>query len=294
MPYEKTGYLHQHFRLFHLRDTDNREYAYHYHDFDKIIYFISGKVDYMIEGKKYELEPYDFVLINQNEIHKPIVDFTVPYERLILYIEHDFLTGYRKESYNLSDCFQRTKEEGTNVVRFPAGANGRLYETLLRLKKNESEKGYAGELYGELLFLEFMILLNRACLENEFSWHPTAKYNRKVIEIIQYVNGHLGEELTIDALAGLVFMSKYHMMRQFKKETGYSIHQYITEKRILAAKDRILKGTPATVAAMECGFRDYSTFLRAFRKKTGAVPSGVLDMASSDRISFGTVSRENT
>ncbi len=273
--YEKAGYLNKHYKLFHLKDCDSREFDYHYHDFDKIVYFLDGKVNYMIEGKKFLLEPYDFLLVNRNEIHKPMVDFSVPYERVILYIDHDFLSGYANGDYNLAECFQRTAEEKTNVVRFPAIATRQLADTLHRMEASDKENAYAGELYGELLFLEFMIQINRACKENEFAYHHTAKYNKKIIDILQYINENLPEELTIDSLAERFYMSKYHMMRRFKEETGYSIHQYISEKRILAAKTMLLSGTPATTAAMECGFKDYSTFARAFRKRLGNMPSKI-------------------
>ena len=63
------------------------------------------------------------------------------------------------------------------------------------------------------------------------------------------------------------------MMRQFKEETGYSIHQYILEKRLLAAKGLIREGMSAGAAALECGFQDYSAFARAFKKKMGMAPS---------------------
>ena len=287
--YEKTGYLNQHYKIFHLKDSDRREYNYHYHDFDKIIFFLNGKVDYMIEGKKYSLEPYDFVLVNRNEIHKPMVEFTMPYERIIFYVRHEFLEKYAAEGCDLTKCFVKSQEQKSNVVRFPASVTRLLSETLWRLEENGRKESFGEALYGEILFLEFMIQLNRACLENEFAYHHTAKYNKKVIDILQYINEHLSEELSIDKLAERFFLSKYHMMRQFREETGYSIHQYILEKRILAAKDMILGGTQATVAAMECGFKDYSTFARAFRKKMGSMPS--------EAGMFGTeneVSRKNT
>ena len=53
---EKTGYLREEFRLFHIKDQTEREYHYHYHDFHKIIVFLSGRVIYHIEGKAYHLE----------------------------------------------------------------------------------------------------------------------------------------------------------------------------------------------------------------------------------------------
>lgn len=271
--YEKTGYLHQHYKMFHLHDSASRDFTYHYHDFNKIIFFINGKADYMIEGKKYTLEPYDFIFVNRNEIHKPMVDFSVPYERIILYIEHSFIEQYKGKDYDLTTCFAKTFEEKTNVVRFPAVITRQLFETLSRMEDNSKNVPYAGELYGEILFLEFMIQINRACLENKYAYHHTAKYNKKVIELIQFINDNLSQELSIDVLSERFYISKYYMMRQFKEETGYSIHQYISEKRILAAKSMILCGMPASTAAMECGFKDYSTFARAFKKKIGSMPS---------------------
>ena len=80
---EKTGYLKEEFRLFHINDRTDREFSYHYHDFHKIIVFLSGKVTYHIEGKAYHLKPRDILLVSQGAIHKPEIDPSVPYERYI-------------------------------------------------------------------------------------------------------------------------------------------------------------------------------------------------------------------
>ena len=56
------------------------------------------------------------------------------------------------------------------------------------------------------------------------------------------------------------------MMRKFKAETGYSIHQYITSKRLLKARSLLRSDLPLTKICFDCGFRDYSTFSRAFRE----------------------------
>ena len=67
---EKTGYLKEDFRLFHINDQTKKDFSYHYHDFHKIIVFISGKVTYHIEGKAYHLKPRDILLVSQGAIHK--------------------------------------------------------------------------------------------------------------------------------------------------------------------------------------------------------------------------------
>ena len=82
--------------------------------------------------------------------------------------------------------------------------------------------------------------------------------------MLAYINDHLDADLTIDALANEVYLSKYYLMRKFKQETGYSIHQYITSKRLLAARKMLSGKDAVTDICYACGFHDYSTFSRAF------------------------------
>ncbi len=271
--YKKTGYLDYDFKMFHLKDTVEKEYSYHYHDFDKVIIFIGGRVNYMIEGKNYELNPYDIVFVNRGEIHKPEVDFSVSYERYVFYISPEFLENYGTEDYGLRSCFEKAKREKSNVIRISAIRNTKLMQKLRELETAFSQKEYAAALYERLVFLQIIIDLNRACLEDKADYEHSAAYDKKIVDILEYINAHLYEELSIDGIAAAFFLSKYHMMRRFKEETGYTMHQYITEKRILAARDMILNGMPATKAGLECGFKDYSTFLRAFKNRLNRNPS---------------------
>ena len=95
--YEKRGYLNQDFRIFHLVDEAQRDFTYHYHDFNKIVISIRGDVTYCIEGKSYDLAPYDMVLVNAGEVHRPIIHSSRTYERIIIYISPDFLQSYKQE-----------------------------------------------------------------------------------------------------------------------------------------------------------------------------------------------------
>ena len=128
-------------------------------------------------------------------------------------------------------------------------------------------------MYSRVYFLKFLIELNRSCISSPEIFHKMARYDKKIVEMIHYINENLSKDLTIETLSAKFYLSKYHMMRKFKEETGYSMHQYILEKRILAAKGMILTGMPATLASMECGFKDYSTFSRAYKKLLGQLPS---------------------
>lgn len=263
--YEKRGYLNSEFRIFHLTDQLSTEFNYHYHEFHKITIFISGKVQYFIEGKTYNLMPYDIVLVNRNDIHRVIVDNSVPYERIIVYISPGFMEAYKNEEYDLSYCFQKAKKEHSNVLRIPSLEKSSLFKITNRLEHSFHDTEYAGSLYRQLLFLEFMIHLNRATIKERIEFLNTELYNEKVIEILQYINAHLTDPLDIDTLASRFFISKYYMMRQFKAETGYTIGNYITYRRLLLARELISSGMPVTEACFSVGFRNYSTFSRAYK-----------------------------
>ena len=88
--YKKQGYLTREFKIFHIKDKTDKTFDFHYHDFYKIIVFIKGDVVYSIEGKNYELRPMDIVLVGKNEIHKPIINPEVEYERIVLYLSQSF------------------------------------------------------------------------------------------------------------------------------------------------------------------------------------------------------------
>ena len=263
--YIKKGYLNSEFRLFHLTDQETKEVDYHFHDFDKITIFIRGKVTYMIEGKSYDLKPYDIVLVEHNDIHKLTVDNSEIYERIIMYISPNFINAYRSDDYDLSYCFQKAKKEGSNVLRIPSLEKSSLFHSITRLEQSFSDDAYAADLFRQILFLEFMIHLNRAAMKNRLEYIDTAEHNDKVIRILDYINEHLTEDLSIDHIAEHFYLSKYYMMRLFKQETGYTIGNYISSKRLLLAKELILSGTPALQACFDCGYKDYSTFSRAYK-----------------------------
>lgn len=274
--YEKKGYLNSEFKLFHLTDKESHEIKTHFHDFDKITIFIKGKVSYIIEGKSYELKPYDIVLVKHNDMHRLLVDSREIYERIIVYISPNFMNAYRTDSYDLSFCFQKAKEEHSNVLRIPSLEKSSLFRSIVRLEKSFSEESYASELYRQVLFLEFMIHLNRAALTDHLEFIDTESNPSKVTEIIQYVNEHLTDNLSIDKIADTFFVSKYYMMRQFKQETGYTLGNYISRKRLLLAKELILSGIPSTQACFDCGYKDYSTFSRAYKRLFSESPRDTL------------------
>ncbi|AAK80762.1 AraC-like DNA-binding protein [Clostridium acetobutylicum] len=269
----KKGYLNEDFQLFHLKDRKSQSFEFHYHDFNKIIIFISGKVTYLIEGKAYELKPWDILLVNNHDVHKPIIDSSKVYERIIIWANSDFIKKHNYEDCDLSNCFKLARERSFNLVRLKTELQDNMKFIINSLEQSLKSKEFGSKLFSNSLFIQLIIYLNRVHLENMYlTGKETLRYDKQIEKILKYINANLKGELSTEALAREFYMSKYYLMHKFKKETGYTLHNYVLQKRLLLSKDMIKKGDAITKAYMQCGFKDYSSFFRAFKKMFGRSP----------------------
>lgn len=269
----KRGYLTEDYRLFHLRDRQKLTLDYHYHEFDKLVLQLSGRVTYHIEGRSYPLQPMDVLLVSRDLIHLPVIDPDEVYERMVLWISRDFLSRFSAPDADLADCFERTARQGFHLYR-PRGEERERYRDLFtRIEQAAAGKDFGAALLADTCVLQLMIALNRD-LRNAPDEPDTSAYrfDPKMEEVTRYIRAHLAEELTIDHLAGTFFLSRYYLMHRFKAVYGCSVHQYIRQKRLQRAAELLRQGVPALKAAEDAGFGDYSVFLRAFRAAYGKSP----------------------
>ncbi len=276
--YEKLGYLNEEFRFFYLKDEAMRSFSYHYHEFDKLLIFLSGNAAYHIEGKTYQLSPFDIVCIPHGDIHCPEIDFSSPYERYILYISPEFYQKSGGDSFLLTALLTSCRTERHYVYHTSLAARMQMEMLLQNLREtsdpeNDESSSRLNHLYAETLVLQLLLSCTRHLKNGELITEQKASYNPKMLDVICYINEHYRDDLSVESLAERFFFSRYHLMRQFKESTGYTLHNYISNKRLLAARDAIKSGTPATTAAICCGFHDYSTFSRAYKKLFGTAPT---------------------
>ena len=90
--------------------------------------------------------------------------------------------------------------------------------------------------------------------------------------IIRHINKNLGTELTLKELCDTFFLSRAQLCMRFKNATGISVAKYISRKRLILARQKILQGKKPTDIFSECGYQDYSTFYRAYIRFFGHSP----------------------
>ena len=262
----KQGFLSENFRLFHLTSPSGVTTELHYHEFCKILFLLRGRGEYLIDGKLYRLLPGDIVLLKAGSVHRAMLSPEEPYERIILYVLPDYLQKLSGEASDLISLFSPSQ-----VLR---PREDRLSRLALRLEQDLQGEGFGKALLCRADFLKLCVYLGRALASSAVTAKPLSPREPRVQQILGYLDDHITEDITIDQLANRFFLSKYHMMRLFRAETGISIHQYITQKRLLLARSYLASGMRATESCYRSGFGSYSSFTRACKKLLGTTPTG--------------------
>ena len=270
--YEKRGYLLENFRLFHLLSQSGAKVEYHYHEFCKLLLLISGRGGYVVDSQRYLLQPGDVVLIGSRCAHRPELAEDSPYERVIIYIDPGFLQQFSTQDCELLALFSGSRG---HVLRLKESQRKKVFSLATALEKELSGESFGREILctGELLRL--LVEIGRAQRqEGAMNPSPVTPNDQRVVEWMHYLDRHLNEDLDIDKLADHFFISKFHMMRLFRDQTGFTIYNYLQQRRLMAARHMIERGMRATEACYRCGFRSYSSFTRAYNKHFGTTPTG--------------------
>ena len=270
----KVGYLNDNFKIFHIRDKKDIKFEYHHHDFSKIVILIDGDLTYYIEGKAYILKPWDILFVNKNEIHKPVVNPDKYYERIVIWLNPDFMAKYAQGNNDLLKCFEVAIKNNYNLLRLNMKSIEVIKNLIQDIQNCNNSNEFGSEILKESLFVQLMVLMNRLFLNSDKNRDiEDIQYDKTIEGVLNYINSNLENNLSIDTIASEFFISKYYLMRKFKNQIGSSIHNYVVQKRLILARSLISDGLSMSSVCSRCGFNDYSSFVRAFKKVYGVSPS---------------------
>ncbi len=248
----------------------NKEYQTHFHDDYEIYYFIEGDVDYLVEGKTYRPKPYSLLLLSPHSFHGVRVNSSKPYERYTLHFNSDLL-NYNQRNLLLSP-FPNNIINTEREVYYENTKDYRL-DTLFEAFDNCVNQ--PDELFRSLypIYLESLLATITIMCQSIQPMDISKPISDTIINIIDYLNNHLHENITLDSISSKFFISKHYLNRTFKKATGTTVYDYLLHKRVIYAKQLLLSGHSSMEAANLSGFKDYSNFYRAYVKVMGTSPS---------------------
>ena len=236
------------------------------------MFFRSGHVEYTVESETVQLRPGDILLIAHGQLHRMRAFADVSYERFILYLDSRYLASLAPEAGGLHACFSRARKSGSSLIRLTEADRAAVQNLLVRMERTLQEDSPYSSALSEALLTELLILLCRMP-ETSTAQHPDAASDERIAQALHYIQDHLGEDLSCDALARRLHMSRSSFQHRFKAATGHTPHAYIRLKRLAYASELLAGGASAIQAGKQCGYTDHSAFSHAFMAQFGTTPS---------------------
>ena len=234
------------------------EYGKEFHSFHEIIYFMGGDAKFISENMQIPIKPNTLIVIPAETYHQFLINGSqMNYHRCVFHFVEipelkELIDASMKTTLliEMNPKFHFLFEEMITLTEQPRSyeANSILMRSVLSLILNEiSSKNYVN-------------------IEQEI---PNTISDR----CTAYIAKHINAPISVEEIAKELNISVSHLAHSFKKQMNISIHQYILKKKLVIAHHKILDGKPATQAAVECGFNDYSGFYKQFKKMFNKAPS---------------------
>lgn len=232
------------------------EYQLHCHGFYELYYFTGGNVRYMVEGTHFTPAASSLILLKPGVVHGVRNTSRELYSRYTFHFTSAIIPAEHRELllrpfHQDTIYFEGIKLQGAmDTVLESAGLPETLQETAVCCR-----------------FQALLTQLFPLMEQNDRAFAGLTK------EITEYINEHLRQPLGLQQIAKEFFISKSQLSRIFKRDLDMTIGAYIGLKRSAMAKQLMLKGCTAQEAACTCGFQDYSTFFRTFKRCMGYAPT---------------------
>ncbi len=260
------------FEVFHYREP-SPSVEVHHHDFYEVYYLLGGEIEYWVNGRIIKMQPGDLLMINPQELHRPLLkqDDCI-YERIVLWINREYLESLCSDGICLSSCFDIKAFGHSHLIRLSAAERTAMNARMSELVREFYSADFGGDLCAYGLFLQFMVQLNRLAGRAEKKQEDTRQLSDLVEKTLHYISENLSSPLTLESMAARFYVSKYYLSHAFTKEVGVSIYRYIMMRRLMMARQLLLAGETAGQVCRSCGFSDYTSFYRAFKSEYGVSP----------------------
>lgn len=240
-------------------------FSLHTHPNCEVYFFLSGNGTFHIEGTDYPLKPGNILIMNNTESHYIEIDPGHPYERLAVHFDKNFIRNIDINGDLLS--FIENRSPGQHNLIEKENFDTKLYQSLINniltgLKSDKTQTITS--------FVALLTELKKASLKNMVS--KTESTPTLVNQIIKYILANIENDITLDSICEEFYICKSQLCILFKKTMGTTVWNFITLKRLTLAREMLEDGYTPTETYSKCGFGDYSSFYRAYKKHFGTSP----------------------
>ncbi len=262
------------YEAFYALSDHIRFYGLHCHDFYEFYIHFQGGKYYGVDNEMFLLRPCQLLIIPPFHMHGMLCDEELNhYERAYLYLAPDYLAALGCGQIDLERRITRLTAGDHFLFTLPRDC-ARECGQLLHLVSPTGAHPSPWERFRDI---SRILPVLRMILEAAQSASPdaptTLPVNPTMHHVLTYINDHCTEQLTLRSLTERFSISASTLSHEFQRYIHHSVYDYILYRRIMLAKQMLSGEMPLSEIGYQCGFGDYSNFLRAFRKINGISPS---------------------
>ncbi|MDR1699757.1 MAG: AraC family transcriptional regulator [Lachnoclostridium sp.] len=243
---------------------------FHLHNFYEMFFLLEGEINFYIHRSNYHVKAGSLIVMNDLEVHRAINPGNQEYKRIYIHIPPDFFNKYPCNGIDLSSCFKKRNTGEKNLILLDKSQMSYFVRQYNHICDSEAYTAAGRELLIDTYLLQILVVAN-----NLFDQHTHTipnEYSSEIRDVITYLELHLLDKITLEALSNQLSLNKYYLCHRFKEETGTTIFNYLHLRRIAVAKSLLSDGKNVTEACYQSGFNDYSNFITSFKKVTGITP----------------------
>ncbi len=261
------------YRVCYFKDEHLRTFfEMHQHSYYEILLHCGGGFQFSGDLKIYDMKPRDVYVVPPFLVHGLIGQERLNnYERLFLHITGTMLDQLGFGVIDLKEILDRHMQRQHYRLSLSEEQFGQLRSLLTGLYDRTEPLSPYEELENRLALASFVQRLCR-CFEETEGFSTSSRSTSLPYMILDHINNHFTGECSLESIADRFSTSKYNVVHCFSSEFQTSPYQYLLFRRISLARELIRKNEPLTSVAFQCGFNDYSNFLRAFVRITGMCP----------------------
>lgn len=255
------------------RNEVDEDYPPHWHLPGEIIAPLVNSYQVTVAGQELNLRPGDVLVIASSELHSIRSPRTGA--RYILDFSTSLFDQLPDLAFILSILQPYCLLSGSVIPKI----TGELVD-LLRQIETEYNSDTSVFRDGEIcaLLVHFFVLVGRYAVNMEkfqsLAPPKQQEYADRFVSVCDYINSHCTENLTLEQVSEQAGFSKYHFARLFRELTGTTVHNYVTNRRILYAQSLLAdESVSITEVSMRSGFNSLATFNRIFKKQMGRTPT---------------------
>lgn len=244
-----------------------------HYDKDLIVeYYRRGEASIRIEGNLYDIGEGDIVILNPDEMHVSERKDACYMEKIVLHISETLLSAFGGDSSVFFEKIARKAKGKGNLIPAEVAKKLGIGDKVSECLELSQKSGGEAEVLLCCKTIELLYEFSRLIEKVDDSGASLASSSATVSKLMDYINRHYTDDVTLNTLAEKFHFSKYYISHLFKDYVGISPYDYLIARRLYRCNNLIRMGNTVKEACFSVGFKNYSNFYRLYKKHFKITP----------------------